>query len=478
MKLSSLRFRLTVLITGFFVTALVVAGLIARDRLAQTLTETAPANATSALTDSLAPQTASSISGDSATVTTSGITRLVFFDNSGDEVSQEEFVDLMGQATAMQLAELGFFFDAGPFGPVLGAVPLYQGPLVGTAQSFEITPAVILVGEVASTETQDEIVVSQPVLLGGTQLVAAVTTPRQPLNDSLAAFTRLGLVLIPLIGALLAGATWLTTSRVLRPVEAIRRQVELTDPKHLDHHVPRSGSGDEIDRLAGTMNEMLDRLHSASHKQRQFVSDASHELRSPITATLATLENSDERAIAEHWPEVAATLGQQQNRLARLVDDLLLLAIFDETSADSSSRGEVDLDELVLAEAGRPHAISVEAVVESPHRIKGSRRMLERCIGNLVENATRHGKCLVRVTVGTSTSGTATVTVDDDGPGIPAEKVETVFERFTRLDDARNRRDGGAGLGLSIARDIAQQHGASLSASKSRLGGASFELAF
>ena len=476
MNRPSLRFRLTILVTSFFVVALLAAGWMARQRLAQSLEETATTNATAVLQDSIAPEPVIEDDGSAAVV--SGVTRLVFFDQSGQEINQLEFSEIVNSIVAADLAEQGFFFEIPvaeapvfsdlAFGPVLG----------GSVQAITVEPIFQLVGEINTTRNDEAILVTQDVLVGDTELVAAVATPVEPLNESLAAFTRLGLVLIPLVGALVAAATWLTTSRVLQPVEDIRRQVELTDPRSLDRHVPRSGNGDEIDRLAGTMNAMLDRLHAAAQRQRQFVSDASHELRSPITATIATLDTTTAEQAAQQWPDIAATLDKEQQRLARLVDDLLMLATFDESPTQLHDGATVDLDEIALAEAERPYPVKVEARIETPQRVEGKQRLLERCVGNLVENATRHAESLVIVTVAASAEGRPLLVVDDDGPGIPDDQLDVVFERFTRLDDARNRNDGGAGLGLSIARNIAEQHGAKLIASRSPIGGARFELCF
>lgn len=479
----SIRLRLTLFVTVTFVVALIAAGAIARQRLETTLVDTARTNIEQTLSDSFFAGPPD-VEGD-VTIDIQGVTRFVFTDSDGAELGLEEFASLVNDATAAQLAELGFFFD--PEGLVVndmfvveqGELPMIEGATVegATVEAVTVASPVLPIGEPMSADTADEIVMSQLVRIGDEELLVSVATPRQPLDDSLGAFTALGLILIPVLGAGVAAATWLTTSRVLRPVEDIRRQVEQTDSDHMTNHVPRSGNGDEIDRLAGTMNDMLDRLRIASDRQRQFVSDASHELRSPITATLATLETTDTDLVVDRWPEIAATLTAEQSRLARLVDDLLMLATVDEGRAGTDMT-TVDLDELLLVEASRPHQVEVRVNVIDPHRLSGNTRLLERCVANLVENATRHAVSIVDLTVATSTNGTPVITVDDDGPGIPEDRLETIFERFVRVDDARNRRDGGAGLGLSIAREIARQHGATLSASNRPNGGARFELVF
>lgn len=482
MKRLSIRLRLTLLVTTVFVFALVAAGTIARQRLETTLVDTARTNAEATLIDSfLSVPEVSSESVDGTSTTVQGVTRFVFTDLAGLELGQDEFANLVNQATAVELAELGFFFETD--GLVIDEMIVVdpEGELLpfetGFAEAVALPQPIVPIGDPVSADTDAEIVVSQRVTIGDEELAISVSTPRQPLDDSLKAFTYLGLMMIPLLGAGVALATWITTSRVLRPVEDIRRQVEQTDSDRLGLHVPRSGNGDEIDRLAGTMNDMLDRLRIASDRQRQFVSDASHELRSPITATLATLETTTADDVGERWTEIETTLTAEQRKLARLVDDLLLLATVDETH-DSPLVGAVDLDELVIAEAGRSHPIKVTAHVSEPHRVPGNTRLLARCLANLVENAARHALTTVDVTVTTSPDGLPVVRVDDDGAGIPEGRLENIFERFARVDDARNRREGGAGLGLSIAREIAEQHGATLEASNRPDGGARFELVF
>lgn len=478
MRQLSIRWRLTLLVTSVFIVALLAAGAVARQRLEATLVSTARDNASQTLNESFFPV---DIFEEDATFAIDGITRFVFNDSEGNELGQDEFADLINLATAEQFAELGFFVESGAFAVNLDPIGAAEEfPLEfdeAMIDSFAVVEAIEPIGEPRAADTTEDIVVTQLARIGDEELSISVATPRQPLDDSLAAFTYLGLALIPMLAAGVALATWLTATRVLRPVEDIRRQVEQTDAVDLGQHVPRSGNGDEIDRLAGTMNDMLDRLQTASVRQRQFISDASHELRSPITATLATLETTDASDVIERWPELATMLTTEQERLAHLVDDLLLMATLDEAQSGPAFQ-PVDLDELILTEAQRPHKIEVRAIVDRPQRVNGNAGLLQRCIANLVENAARHATSTVTATVSTTNAGNPVVRVDDDGPGVPAAQLETIFERFARIDDARNRREGGAGLGLPIAREIARQHGATLSASNRPGGGARFEILF
>lgn len=476
MKRLSLRLRLTILVTAAFVIALAATGVAARQQLQQSLIESARTAAENTLNDSFfAATTANSSSA------IDGVTRIVLTDADGNELGEEAFALLLSEALAEDLAAAGAFLAPG--------VPATVEEFFIVDQEGAELPPGVAFGELAVadpikpvgapdfSETDTDIIVRQSALIGEVAVDIAVSTPRQPLDESLRAFTSLMLVLVPVLGALVALATWTTCSRVLRPVEAIRRQVAKTESDRLDQHVPRSGNGDEIDRLAGTMNSMLDRLRIAADKQRQFVSDASHELRSPITATLATLETTSANDASERWESISATLTREQTRLARLVDDLLFLASADEGAGPASDES-VDLDELVLAEAQRPHGVNVEAHIGSPFRVVGNERLLRRCLTNLVDNAAHHADALVTVSIEVNPDGSATIAVLDDGPGVPTDHLDLIFERFTRIDDARNRQEGGAGLGLAIARHIAKAHNAELVATNRPEGGAQFELRF
>jgi signal transduction histidine kinase len=267
-------------------------------------------------------------------------------------------------------------------------------------------------------------------------------------------------VVVPALILLVGLTTWRLVGRTLEPVEAIRREVAEISATALDRRVPVPGTADEIDRLAGTMNEMLDRLEAANRRQRTFVADASHELRSPLAvirtrleAGLARPDSVDLTALATGWLD-------EQARLERLVDDLLLLARADEGSAIGTPE-LIDLDELVLTEARDLHArgtVTVDGSGISGGRVRGDREQLRRVVRNLLDNAEHHATHLVSIAL-QQDEDMVELVVSDDGPGIPPVERQRVFERFVRLDEDRNRRGGGAGLGLSIVRDIVAAHG-------------------
>jgi signal transduction histidine kinase len=237
--------------------------------------------------------------------------------------------------------------------------------------------------------------------------------------------------------------------------------------------VPIPESDDEIALLARTLDAMLGRLHAAADRQRTFLADAAHELRSPIAAITTTLEVALRHPREADWAATARDALAEGERMARLVDDLLLLA-----RADAGPRGTpramrpVPLAPVVEAgcsdgAAGARDHVQVQLITSGTGSagsaseellVLGEPDALRRVVRNLVENGCRYAASTVTVGVRRD-GGSAVVEVSDDGPGIPAEQHERVFERFTRLDLARDRDSGGAGLGLAIARAIAREHG-------------------
>jgi signal transduction histidine kinase len=267
---------------------------------------------------------------------------------------------------------------------------------------------------------------------------------------------------LPLLVLVVAATCWVVVGRALRPVEAIRAQVAEIGSGELGRRVPEPPLRDEVGRLARTMNAMLDRLQDASERQRRFVANASHELRSPLASLRTQIEVAhkypdagprDEERVSGQLAEVA--------RMERLVGDLFLLARADERRFALGAK-PVPLHRIVLAETSRPVAddrVFVDTSAVEPTTVVGDGDALARVVRNLLENARRHAQ--TRVAIGLhSVDGRAELSVADDGPGIPPEARERVFERFTRLDQSRARHSGGAGLGLAIVREILASHGA------------------
>lgn len=267
-------------------------------------------------------------------------------------------------------------------------------------------------------------------------------------------------VVLPLLALAVGALAWVLAGRALRPVEDIRAQVAEISGGDLHRRVTEPPLDDEIGRLARTMNAMLGRIESAADRQSRFVSDASHELRSPLAALLAQLEVARAHPDSADWAAVADAAIEDGTRLHRIVDDLFLLARSDEGHLHPHQES-VDLDELVLDEGGRlrtRHNVTVDLHAVSAGRVLGDRDLLRRVVRNLAENAERHAAGTVRFGVQV-VDDRVELMVADDGPGIPEAQRARVFERFARLDEGRARGSGGTGLGLAIVVEIVRAHG-------------------
>ncbi|GAA1694175.1 sensor histidine kinase [Streptomyces yatensis] len=274
--------------------------------------------------------------------------------------------------------------------------------------------------------------------------------------DELVAELAVGL---PVLTALLAAAGWHITGRALVPVERLRRQAAEITATDLHRRLDLPPAADEMRRLGATLNDLLARLDEATAHQRQFVADAAHELRSPVAAVRAELETAARHPRTDFSARLPDLL-EETVRLGRLIDDLVRLARLDATPATALT-ADVDLDDLVRAEVGRLHVRPGVAVVRGrirPARVRGDADALSRAVRNLLDNAVRYARHRVEVTLDTAREE-AVLSVQDDGAGIAPVDRERVFERFTRLDDARSRDVGGSGLGLAIVRDVTTHHG-------------------
>ena len=297
----------------------------------------------------------------------------------------------------------------------------------------------------------------------------------EPVNESVAAVRAILLIGLPVLLVIVAATSWLFVGRALRPVDAIREEVQDISARDLGRRVPLPKADDEIGRLAAGMNQMLDRLQFASDRQRRFVADASHELQSPLASSLAQLEVALAHPDAPEWPETASALVEDNRRMTKLVQDLLFLAKSDGAAA-THVRAPVDLDDVVRAEVARlrPRAsVVVDVAGVSPVEARADADQIARVVRNLLENANRYALSRIVVELGQQ-DRVAILAVGDDGPGIPSDDRERVFERFTRLDDSRSRDTGGAGLGLAIVREIVERHGGSINVEAGPTGGARF----
>jgi signal transduction histidine kinase len=397
--------------------------------------------------------------------------------------ARRTMVDEVTEAAGKQAAEVVSQLESGrpPVLEVAGSdeqmvqVMTPAGAVVASSSNVAGQPAVARLAPGQSgrviTPLDNDAFIAQSAQTANGQRFVLVARALVDVLDTTKAITRLLIIGLPVMVVVVALATWFAVGRALAPVEAIRREVDKISAAQLNRRVPQPKAHDEIGRLAATMNRMLERLEGARNSQRRFVSDASHELRSPITTIRqhaeVTLAHPD-RMTAQ---ELADVVLAEQQRMQSLVEDLLLLARADEHVP--LSRVPVDLDDLAFEEGHRLRSTTSKRVDTSGvgvARVQGDADALRRVVRNLGENAARHASS--RVDIALADRGHDVVlTVDDDGPGIPESERERVLQRFVRLDEARSRDDGGSGLGLSIVDEVVRAHGGSMSITQSPLGG-------
>ncbi len=303
----------------------------------------------------------------------------------------------------------------------------------------------------------------------GTIVIASSVAPQSESVETLLTYL---LFLVPAAGVLVAIGMWVLVGRSLHPVEQITSRVATIRSSRLGDRVPVPDSHDEIARLAVTMNEMLERLDTGQQVQQSFVSNVSHELRSPLASLTASLDVVGDAPSRKRWQDARAVMSSEVERMSRLVEDLLLLARADDHGLPMRLE-EVDLEDIVDQEARRLRAhqtIEVTAAI-SPVRVRGDRGRLAQVVRNLVENAAVAAEGSVHVSVA-MVDGMAQISVEDDGPGIPMAHRRRVFERFVRLDESRSRDSGGSGLGLAIVWEIVDGHRGSVTIGDAPTGGA------
>ena len=301
-------------------------------------------------------------------------------------------------------------------------------------------------------------VASVPVREAGRRVVVLAASPLDLADVTDSKVVRLLGVLFSLLLLVGAMVVWVAARRALRPVEAIRSEVAAITATDLSRRVTVPPADDEVARLATTMNETLDRLELGAARQRRFVSDAGHELRSPLASLRNQLEASVYDRPDPEWAATVADMRIDHDRLERLVADLLLLARNDEHK--TTVLEPVDLGYLARSEmARRPAREGLERIVAADNVVvEGDTDSLVRVLRNLVDNAERHAASRVSVSVTSSARG-AVLSVEDDGPGIAQADRAKVFDRFYRLDEARSADAGGSGLGLAIVNELVARHG-------------------
>ena len=345
------------------------------------------------------------------------------------------------------------------------------GPTVSINTPDGVTAFAVAQGATLPEAFDGEIRVERDITVDEAGLLLVGRASQTGLTNSLQSLLRGLWIAIPaaaVISALLAG---LATRRALQPVAAITDLAGTIGSNDTDARVPVPDTGDEIEQLARTVNEMLDRIAAGRLAQRRFSSDAAHELRTPLMALQGEIElaqshpDRDDDRLMARLEDLAARLGQR-------VDDLVLLSTLDERPPLARQVGS--LLDLVRAEAA---AIAPDITVSGDD--DGSwpwiRRSWPARVRNLMVNARRHARTIVQATV-VREGGRVWLHVDDDGPGVAPEDRDLVFRRFARLDQARSADTGGAGLGLSIVASVAAAHQGGVEVGDSPLGGSRFSL--
>ncbi len=314
----------------------------------------------------------------------------------------------------------------------------------------------------------------------GETFVMHVAENTDDLDDNTDALVSTLAIAIPALSLLFAGLTWWLVGRTLRPVDAMRAEVDaISDTREL-RQLAEPERNDEIGRLNHTLNEMLRRLHRSGEQQRQFVADAAHELRTPLTRIRTTVEVDLAQPEAAVPSRTNAEVQAEAIGLQNLIDDLLHLARSDDDQADNDAT-LLDFDDLVMAEIheqrSRTTGATIDATGVSGCELTGDDAQLRRAVQNLLANAARHAESTVKVTLEDNPEQVMLI-VEDDGPGVEPDKRDVIFDRFSRLDEARTADRGGAGLGLAITRDIVSRHGGTIVCDESPLGGAKFVATF
>lgn len=304
--------------------------------------------------------------------------------------------------------------------------------------------------------------------------VVLVAQQLDQLERSARVLRRALLVTFPVLLFVLALIAWRVIGATLRPVEALRAGAERISGSGRDERLPVPDTDDEVGALARTLNSMLDRLSSSRERQRAFLGDVAHELRSPLASMRTQLEVAEQLG---EGGELVEGLHAETVRMGALVEDLLVLARLDADTTPLSSPVPVELGSLLEAVGARyvDERLVVRPVSPPELSVLGDHDELLRVLSNLVDNGLRHASGRVELST-ERRGGRVALLVDDDGPGVPAADRERVLQRFTRLDEARARDAGGSGLGLAIVRELLARRGGRIVLADSPLGGLRVEV--
>lgn len=357
-------------------------------------------------------------------------------------IATDSWAPLVAEDGSFSYRETAFVLSSG--GTTPGAL---EGPILHTIDTYTSIGA-----------SQSALV---DLASGTTVRVLVIMTPSDTnnlLNDTRAVI----FFAVPSAVVVLAVAVWFSVGFALRPITVMSRRVNAISSARAGDRIVVPPTFDEVQELATTLNSLLDRLDQSDSRERAFLDDAAHELRSPVASLLTTLEVAERYPNAIDWRETLAAAIRQARRLQLLSDDLLLL-----TNLESESPAEllpVDLSSLVARLADSVvHSHRLVLDIDQGIIVSGQERDLERLVRNLLDNAERHARSIIHLSLNHVGEGSiARLSIRNDGDPVSADSVERIFDRLVRLDAARDTTAGGAGLGLAIARQIAHNHHARL----------------
>lgn len=354
-------------------------------------------------------------------------------------------------------------------------VPPFRGPVRGTSwrKASDVNGQKLLVAAVAC-QTH-----------GGRRFLVEVGSSLEPIEALLhRLILLLGLTLATMLVVATSGGYFLVR-RALAPVVKIAGSAEQITLHNLKERLPVAETGDELERLSVSLNHMIARLEDALQHNRRFIADASHELRTPLTIMRGELESIvDEAQFAPEAQRTAASVLEEVERLARIVEGLFAVSRLD---AGEAQKEWVQFDLAMLATStaeqmcllAEDKNIAISTFAPRPVAVEGDRARLKQVIVNLLDNAIKYtpdgGK--IRLSVA-AVNGKAILEVEDNGIGIPASAQPHIFERFFRVDKARSREMGGAGLGLSIVKSICAAHGGRVDFQSTEGAGSRFKVEF
>lgn len=396
------------------------------------------------------------------------ITALVRQADSGLAQAGRSPLTDQGESLAQILSTRGAVMDA--------PTPLRRRPLLSPREVARAARGTIVVEHAGSPVDSGPVrLLATPVSAQDRRLIVVVGTALEPSRDAQRELGGLLLIGTPIALLLASLAGYGAAAGALRPVELMRRRAREIQADQPGRRLPVPRAGDEVARLGETLNEMLGRLEEAFARERRFVSDASHELRSPLAILKAELELALRDATdVEGLRDSVASASEEADRLVQLAEDLLVIARSDQgrlpvTLERVDARGLLESVAHRFSRRAEEHAVSLTVAAPAGLELLADDLRLEQALGNLIDNALRHGGRSIEV-VAQDAGDHVELHVRDDGAGFPPELLASAFERFTRADAARSR--GGAGLGLAIVRAIAEAHGGRAHAGNGAQGGA------